>query len=60
LKRDPAFRRKIVFWTIFTVAILLWIIGLAGSFGPGVMPLLLVLVTILGLMNFAFRRRTLN
>jgi hypothetical protein len=49
-----------VFWTIFTVTILFWIIGLAASFGPGAMPLLLVLVTILGLMNFVFRRRTLN
>jgi hypothetical protein len=48
-----------VFWTIFTAAILLWIIGLAASFGPEIMPLLLVLVTILGLMNFAFRR-TIN
>jgi hypothetical protein len=48
-----------VFWTIFTAAILLWMIGLAAAFGPGVMPLLLVLATILGLMNFAFRR-TIN
>jgi hypothetical protein len=48
-----------VFWTIFTAAILFWIIGLAASFGPEIMPLLLVLVTILGLMNFAFRR-TIN
>ena len=49
-----------MFWTIFTVAILLWIVGLGAAFGPAVMPLLLVLVTILGLMNFAFRRTSLN
>jgi hypothetical protein len=49
-----------VFWTIFTVAILLWIIGLAAAFGPAVMPLLLVLITILGLMNFIFRRTSLG
>jgi thiol:disulfide interchange protein len=49
-----------VFWTIFTVVILFWIIGLGTAFGPGVMPLLLVLITILGLMNFAFRRTSLN
>jgi hypothetical protein len=49
-----------VFWTIFTLAILLWMIGLAASFGPGVMPLLLILATILAAMNFAFRRRTSN
>jgi hypothetical protein len=49
-----------VFWTIFTVAILLWMVGLAASFGPGVVPLLLVLGTILAAMNFAFRRRSLN
>src|SRR3954462_9925146 len=44
---DIAFRRSAVFWTIFTLAILLWMVGLAASFGPGVMPLLLVLGTIL-------------
>jgi hypothetical protein len=48
-----------VFWTIFTVAILLWMVGLAASFGSGILPLLLVLVMVLGLMNFAFRR-TIN
>ncbi|HEY1938544.1 MAG TPA: hypothetical protein VGJ33_11470 [Candidatus Angelobacter sp.] len=52
------FRRNAVFWTIFTVAILLWMLGLAANFGADVMPLLLVLGTILALMNFAFRRRT--
>jgi len=45
-----------VFWTIFMLAILLWMVGLAASFGPGVMPLLLVLGTLLTAMNFAFRR----
>lgn len=49
-----------MFWTIFTVAILLWMVGLAASFGPGVMPLLLVLGTILTAMNFAFRRMSSN
>ena len=49
-----------MFWTIFTLAILLWMIGLAASFGPGVMPLLLVLGTILIAMNFAFRRTSSN
>jgi hypothetical protein len=49
-----------VFWTIFTLAILLWMIGVAASFGPGVMPLLLVLATILAAMNFAFRRTSSN
>lgn len=49
-----------MFWTIFTGAILLWIIGLAAAFGPAVMPLLFVLITILGLMNFVFRRTSLN
>lgn len=49
-----------MFWTIFTVAILLWMVGLAVSFGPGVMPLLLVLGTILTAMNFAFRRMSSN
>jgi hypothetical protein len=49
-----------VFWTIFTVAILLWMVGLAGTFGTSVMPLLLVLGTILILMNFAFRRTYLT
>lgn len=49
-----------MFWTIFTVAILLWMVGLAGSFGTSVMPLLLVLGMILMLMNFAFRRTPLT
>jgi hypothetical protein len=49
-----------VFWTIFTVAVLLWMVGLAAVFGPGVMPLLLVLVMILGVMNLAFRRMSWN
>ena len=49
-----------MFWTIFTVAILLWMVALAAAFGPGVVPLLLVLGTILAAMNFAFRRRSVN
>ena len=49
-----------MFWTIFTVAIVLWMVALAAAFGPGVMPVLLVLGTILAAMNFAFRRRSLN
>lgn len=49
-----------MFWTIFTLAILLWMIVLAVSFGPGVMPLLLVLGTILAAMNLAFRRTLSN
>jgi len=49
-----------VFWTIFTVAIVLWMVALAATFGPGVAPLLLVLGVILAAMNFAFRRRSLN
>jgi len=59
-KRDFTFRRSPVFWAIFTVAVLLWMTGLAAAFGPGVMPLLLVLVTILVLMNRAFRRTSLS
>lgn len=59
LRRHP-FRRSAVFWTIFTLAVLLWMIGLAASFGPGVMPLLLVLGTILAAMNLAFRRTSSN
>jgi len=49
-----------VFWTIFTVAIVLWMVALAATFGPGVAPLLLVIGAILAAMNFAFRRRSLN
>lgn len=49
-----------MFWTVFTVAIVLWMVALAAAFGPGVMPVLLVLGTILTAMNFAFRRRSLN
>ena len=49
-----------MFWTIFTLAILLWMVGLAASFGPGVMPLLLILGTILTAMNLAFRRTSSN
>ena len=49
-----------MFWTIFTVAIVLWMVALAAAFGPGVMPVLLVLGTILTGMNLAFRRRSLN
>jgi len=49
-----------VVWALFTVAILLWMIGLAVAFGPGVMPLLLVLGTILTAINFAFRRASLS
>ena len=49
-----------MFWTIFTLAILLWMVARSGSFWPGVIPLLLVLGTILAAMNFAFRRRSLN
>jgi len=49
-----------VFWTIFTLAILLWMIGLAINFGPGVIPLLLVLGTILAAMNIVFRRTSSN
>jgi len=58
--RSHTFRRSAVFWTIFTLAIVLWMIALAAAFGSGVMPLLLVLGTILAAMNFAFRRRSLN
>ena len=32
-----------------------WMIGLAASFGPGAMPLLLALGTLLAAMNLAFR-----
>ena len=49
-----------MFWTIFTLAIVLWMVALAAAFGPGVMPILLVLGTILTAMNFAFRHRSLN
>lgn len=49
-----------MFLTIFTLAILLWMIGLAVSFGPGVIPLLLVLGTVLAAMNIAFRRTSSN
>jgi len=49
-----------VFWTIFTVAIVLWMVALAATFGSGVMPLLFVLSAILAAMNFAFRRKSLN
>ena len=49
-----------MFWTIFTVAIALWMVALVAAFGSGVMPLLLVLGTILAAMNFAFRRRSLD
>ena len=49
-----------MFWTIFTVAIVLWMVVLAVAFGLGVVPLLLVLGTILAAMNVAFRRRSLN
>ncbi|HET8892321.1 MAG TPA: hypothetical protein VFQ41_25725 [Candidatus Angelobacter sp.] len=49
-----------MFWTIFTVAIVLWMVALAAAFGAGVMPVLIVLGTILTAMNFAFRRRTFN
>ncbi|HEY2117024.1 MAG TPA: hypothetical protein VGJ51_18140 [Candidatus Angelobacter sp.] len=49
-----------MFWTIFTVAIVLWMVALVAAFGSGVMPLLLVLGTLLAAMNFAFRRRSLN
>jgi hypothetical protein len=54
------FRRGAVFWTIFTGAILLWMVALAAAYGSGVIPLLLVLGTILAGMNFAFRRRSLS
>lgn len=49
-----------MFWTLFTVAIVLWMIGLASAFGPGVLPLLLILGMLLGLMNYVFRRTSLN
>ena len=49
-----------MFWTIFIVAILLWMVGLASAFGPAVLPLLLILGTLLGLMNYVFRRTSLN
>ena len=49
-----------MFWTIFTVAIVLWMVALAAAYGPGVMPVLFVLGTILIAMNLAFRRRSLN
>ena len=49
-----------MFWIVFTVAVLLWMIGLAAHFGSGVLPLLLVLGAILTLMNFAFRRTPLT
>ena len=49
-----------MFWTIFTVAIVLWMVALAATFGPGVVRLLVVLGTILAAMNFAFRRKSLN
>lgn len=49
-----------MFWTIFTLAVLLWMVGMAASFGSGVMPLLLVLGTILAAMNLAFRRTWSN
>ncbi len=48
-----------MFWTVFTLAALLWMIGLAANYGAGVLPVLLVLGMILALMNFAFRRNPL-
>jgi hypothetical protein len=59
LRRHPL-GRSAVFWTVFTLAVLVWMVGLAISFGPGVMPLLLVLGTILVAMNLAFRRTSSN
>jgi ABC-type xylose transport system permease subunit len=47
---------RILLWTIFFVCGALWMLGLAVAFGPGVMPLLLVMGTVLVLMNFVFRR----
>jgi hypothetical protein len=59
LKLDHPLRRKAVFWTVFTLAVLLWMIGLAANFGAAVLPLLLVLGAVLALMNFAIRRSPL-
>lgn len=48
-----------MFWTVFTLATLLWMIGLAANFGAAVLPILLVLGAVLALMNFVIRRRPL-
>ncbi|HZU30327.1 MAG TPA: hypothetical protein VFB79_04380 [Candidatus Angelobacter sp.] len=38
-------------WTIFTVFVVLWMLGLALQFGAGVLPLLLVVGTVFLLMK---------
>ena len=47
-------------WTILTIAIVVWMLGLVFHFGGNVLPLLLVVAAIVLVMKYMFRRRSVN
>ncbi len=47
-------------WTIFTIAIVVWMLGLVFHFGGNVLPLLLVVAAIVLVMKYMFRRQAFN
>lgn len=47
-------------WTISTIAIVVWMLGLLFHFGGNVLPLLLVVAAIVLVMKYTFRHRVFN
>jgi Family of unknown function (DUF5670) len=47
-------------WTIFMIAIAVWMMGLVFQFGGSILHLLLVVAAIVLVMNHMFRRRSFN
>lgn len=45
-------------WTIFVILLVLWLLGLIGNFGGGLIHLLLVVAAIVLLFNLFAGRRT--
>lgn len=47
-------------WTIFTLLVSIWALGLIFRFGPVVVPLVLVLALIVLLLKMVIRRTSFN
>jgi Family of unknown function (DUF5670) len=51
---------SLMLWTILTIVIVVWMLGLVFHFGGNILPLLLVVAAIVLVMKYMFHRRTLN
>jgi hypothetical protein len=51
---------QLMLWTIFTLLVGLWALGLIFRFGTVVVPLVLVLALLVLLLNMVIRRTSFN